>query len=314
MVMFIGKRLLSTIPTLVGVAILVFLMLQIVPGDPVTSIVSPDASAEERLRVQQELGLDKPLIIQFLLWIGYVLQGDLGTSISKNMPVVDLLLPALINTLILSLSAVLFAFIVGSIIGIYSAYYPKSTIAKVFNWLGLAGIGIPNFWAGLILIGIFSVSLGWLPSSGVANSETTTGIWNHLKYLILPTIAASLTSVGMITRMVRNAVQKLLQQDFVFALRAKGLNNFKILKHVLKNSLPNILTVTGLQLGYLIGGSVLVETVFAWPGIGQLIYLAISSRDFPVVQAGILVVAIAFVLINLLVDAIHAMMDPRVRQ
>ncbi|WP_168123038.1 ABC transporter permease [Paenibacillus sp. HB172176] len=312
MISFIGKRLILFIPTLLGVSLIVFLMLQMVPGDPVNSIVSSDATEEERALVAHELGLDKPIYLQFVYWLGHMLQGDMGNSIIKRLPVSDLLLPAVWNTMILALASAAVSFGLGLLIGVYSAYRPKSVIASLFNVSSLAGIGMPNFWVALILIGIFSVSLGWLPSSGMTGVGGG-GPLDLLKHLILPTLAASLTTLGVMTRMVRSTISGLLQQDFVFALQAKGAGSGSILRHVLKNGMPTILTVAGLQFGYLIGGSVLVETVFAWPGIGQLIYQAIGQRDFPIVQSGVLVVAITFVLINLIVDALHALLDPRVR-
>lgn len=312
MVAFISKRLLLFIPTLFGVSVIVFLMLQMVPGDPVNTIVPADATEEERMRVTRELGLDKPIYVQFIYWLVHMFQGDMGTSIIKRLPVSELLLPAVGNTLLLAAASAAVSFGLGLAIGVYSAYRPKSWAAALFNVLGLAGIGMPNFWAALILIGIFSVSLGWLPSSGM-QSIVGGGLLDTFRHLILPTIAASLTTLGVMTRMVRSTIAGLLQQDFVFALQAKGAPAGKVLRHVLKNGMPTILTVAGLQFGYLIGGSVLVETVFAWPGIGQLIYQAIGQRDFPIVQSGVLVVAVAFVLINLAVDSLHAVLDPRVR-
>lgn len=312
MMSFIGKRILLFIPTLLGVSLIVFLMLQMVPGDPVNTIVPADATEEERMLVAQELGLDKPIFVQFIYWLGNMLQGDMGNSIVKRLPVVELLLPAVLNTVILAVASAVLSFGLGLIIGVYSAYRPKSWIASVCNVLGLAGIGMPNFWAALILIGIFSVVLGWFPSSGMY-SVGRGDFADLLNHLILPTIAASLTTLGVMTRMVRSTIAHLLQQDFVFALKAKGARSRTVLRHVLKNGMPTILTVAGLQFGYLIGGSVLVETVFAWPGVGQLIYQAIGQRDFPIVQSGVLIVAIAFVMINLLVDAMHAVLDPRVR-
>jgi ABC-type dipeptide/oligopeptide/nickel transport systems, permease components len=312
MLSFLGKRLLLFIPTLLGVSLIVFLMLQMVPGDPVNTIVPADATEEERMLVTKELGLDKPIAMQFIYWLGQMLQGDMGHSIVKRLPVADLLLPAVWNTVVLAAASAIFSFGLGIFIGVYSAYRPKSWIASVCNALGLAGIGMPNFWVSLILIGIFSVSLGWFPSSGMY-SVGRVDLPDLLNHLILPTIAASLTSLGVMTRMVRSTIAGLLQQDFVFALKAKGARSRTILRHVLKNGMPTILTVAGLQFGYLIGGSVLVETVFAWPGIGQLIYQAIGQRDFPIVQSGVLVVAVTFVVINLIVDAMHAVLDPRVR-
>ncbi|THF74156.1 ABC transporter permease [Cohnella fermenti] len=312
MASFVLKRLALMIPTLLGVSIIVFLMLKIVPGDPVNSIVAPDASEAERAVVRTQLGLDKPIVAQYGIWLGRVVQGNLGDSVTRRLPVTELLLPALKNTVILTAASAAAAFVIALVIGVYSAYRPASRIAALFNGLSLASIGLPNFWVALILIGIFSVTLGWLPSSGMSTVGGGGG-GDLIKHLILPTAATALSSVGVLTRMVRSTVAGILQQDHIFALQAKGVRRTTILAHVLRNGMPTILNVTGLQFGALLASSVLVETVFSWPGIGQVIYQAIGQRDFPVVQAGVLVIAVAFVLLNLLVDAIHAAMDPRVR-
>jgi len=301
------------IPTLLGVSIIVFLMLQIVPGDPVNSLLPPDATEEDRQRIKQELGLDKSLIGQYFSWLGNTLQGDFGRSIIKRLEVTDLLFDALSNTFILAFGAAIFAFLLSLIIGVYSAYHPKSWIASLGNIIGLTGVSIPNFWAALILIGIFSVMLGWLPSTGMKGVGGG-GIGDTVMHLIMPAIAVGMTTLGVMTRMIRSSVVDLLQKDFIITLQAKGASSFIILMHVLKNCTPTILTVAGLQVGYLIGGSVLVETVFSWPGVGQLIYQGISQRDFPIIQSGVLVISILFVIINLVVDILHAVVDPRIRE
>jgi peptide/nickel transport system permease protein len=312
MFQFLLRRMTLMIPTLLGVTVIVFLMLQIVPGDPVDSILPPDASQADRQRITEELGLNKPLYIQYFSWLWHIVQGDFGRSIIKRIAVNQLLFEGLWNTMILSLAAGLLSFGLSIIIGVYSAYKPKSWMASIANIIGLTGVSIPNFWAALILIGIFSVTLGWLPSSGM-KSIGGGGVGDLLTHLILPSVAASMTTLGVMTRMIRSTVYDLLHQDFVTTLRAKGVSPFTVLLHVLKNGTPMILTVAGLQFGYLLGGSVLVETVFSWPGVGQLIYQAISQRDYPVIQAGVLATAILFVCLNLIVDLVHGMIDPRVR-
>jgi peptide/nickel transport system permease protein len=312
MAQFLLKRILLMIPMLFGVTVVVFLMLQIVPGDPVSNILPPDATEADHKRLTQELGLDKPLYIQYVSWMAHVVQGDLGQSIIKRVPINQLLLEGLWNTVILSIAAGVLSFGLGIAIGVYSAYRPKSVLASAANIIGLTGVTIPNYWAAMILIGIFSVVLGWLPSSGMS-SIGGNGFGDLLLHLILPSIAAGMTTLGVMTRMVRSTVSDILAQDFVTTLRAKGAGPLTILRHVLKNGSPMILTVAGLQFGHLLGGSVLVETVFTWPGLGQLIYQAISQRDFPVIQAGVLIIAVIFIIVNLIVDALHAVIDPRIR-
>ncbi|MFH5181840.1 ABC transporter permease [Paenibacillus sp. TAB 01] len=309
---FLIKRVAFMVPTLFGVTLIVFLMLQIVPGDPVNSILPPDASEANRARMIQEFGLDKPLYVQYFSWLFHIVQGDFGRSLIKRMAVNDLLFESLWNTFLLSMAAGIVSFGLSIVIGVYSAYKPKSLIASLANIIGLTGVTIPNFWAALILVGVFSVMLGWLPSSGMS-SIGGGGPGDLLAHLILPAVAAGMTTLGVMTRMVRSTVYDILQQDFVTTLRAKGVSAVTVLRHVLRNGMPTILTVAGLQFGYLLGGSVLVETVFSWPGVGQLIYQAISQRDFPVIQAGVLMIAVLFVCLNLIVDLFHGMIDPRVR-
>lgn len=309
---FLLRRIALMIPTLLGVTVIVFLMLQIVPGDPVDSILPPDATQADRQRMTQELGLDRPLYVQYFSWLTNIVQGDFGRSIIKRIEVNELLFDGLLNTFILSIAAGILSFGLSILIGVYSAYHPKSWAASLANIIGLTGVSIPNFWAALILVGIFSVMLGWLPPSGMS-SIGGGGLGDLLKHLILPSVAAGMTTLGVMTRMIRSTVYDILHQDFVTTLRAKGARSSTILIHVLKNGTPTILTVAGLQFGYLLGGSVLVETVFSWPGVGQLIYQAISQRDFPVIQAGVLMIAVLFVALNLLVDLVHGLIDPRIR-
>lgn len=312
MIPFLLRRMALMIPTLLGVTIIVFLMLKIVPGDPVDSILPPDATQADRQRITQELGLDRPLYVQYFSWLSLIVQGDFGRSIIKRIEVNELLFEGLFNTFILAIAAGILSFGLSILIGVYSAYHPQSWTASLANIIGLTGVSIPNFWAALILVGIFSVMLGWLPPSGMS-SIGGGGLGDLLKHLILPSVSAGMTTLGVMTRMIRSTVYDILHQDFVTTLRAKGARSSTILLHVLKNGTPTILTVAGLQFGYLLGGSVLVETVFSWPGVGQLIYQAISQRDFPVIQAGVLMIALLFVCLNLLVDLVHGLIDPRIR-
>jgi peptide/nickel transport system permease protein len=312
MFQFILRRAAMMLPTLFGVTVVVFLMLQLVPGDPVDSLLSVGATEEDRQRVISDLGLDEPLYLQYINWIFDVVRGDLGTSILRKIDVGSLMADGLWYTFLLAAAAGLWSFALSFVIGIYSAYRPKSKMASFANLMGLTGLSLPNFWAALIFIGIFSVTLGWLPSSGT-HSLGSNSVLDLFRHLLLPALATGMTTLGIMIRMVRSTVQDILQRDFVINLRAKGASPAVVLKHVIKNAVPGILTVAGLQFGYLLGGSVLVETVFSWPGVGMLIYQAISQRDYPIIQAGILIVSILFVCINLIVDIIQSLVDPRIR-
>lgn len=314
MLQYIFRRSLLMIPTLIGVTIVVFLLIHLTPGDPVENLFPGDASQADKDRVREELGLNEPLPVQYSNWIINVLQGDFGRSISRQTEVWGMLSTAFSNTLILALAGAFIAIVLSLVIGTLSAMYPKSFFGTLGNMCAITGVSIPNFWAGLILIGIFSVWLGWLPPSGMSSLNPENAFTDFLKHLLLPAITVSLTTLGVMTRIVRSTVYDLLQQDFITTLRAKGQGKVGIMKHLLKNALPPILTVAGLEFGALLGGSAITETIFAWPGIGRMIFESISQRDFPVIQGAILLVAFLFVFINLVVDVIHAYVDPRVQK
>jgi len=314
MLNFLLKRLLLMIPTLIGVTIIVFLIIQLVPGNPVDALVPPESSQEVKDQLIESLGLDQPLYVQYLKWMGDLLQGDLGRSIIKTSSVNTLLFDAFKNSLVLALFSAAFAFIGSLILGVIAAYKPKSIFASIGNMIAIFGISIPNFWGGLILMGIFSVTLNWLPSIGMYSVGGDGGFLDLIKHMILPGIACGMVTLGVMTRMIRSNVYDLLNEEFVLTLKAKGAKSSTILLHVLKNATPGILAIAGLQFSQLLGGSILVETVFSWPGLGQLIYQAISQRDYPIIQSGILLVAVFFVLLNILVDLLHAAIDPRVQK
>jgi peptide/nickel transport system permease protein len=313
MLNFLIRRILLMIPTLLGVTIVVFLLIQIVPGDPTSALLPSDASKEVKDQLIKEMGLDQPLPIQYFAWLGHLLQGNLGRSLVKSLSVNELLFQAMKNSLMLALAAAAFSFVISLVLGVYAAYKPKSWSASLGNMIAICGISVPNFWGALTLMGIFGVYLRWLPTMGMTTLGK--GGWvDILSHMILPAIAAGMVTLGIMTRMIRSNVYDLLNDEFVLTLRAKGVKSSTILLHVLKNAMPSILTVAGLQFGHLLGGSVLVETVFSWPGLGQLIYQGISQRDYPIIQSGILIVAVFFVVLNIIVDLLHALIDPRVQK
>jgi peptide/nickel transport system permease protein len=306
---YVGRRLLFAIPTLLGASIIVFAMVHLAPGDPIAAVMPADANQEQIDAVKKAYGFDKPLPIQYLKWLGHVLQGDLGRSIATRRAVILDVRDALINSLVLAVSSSLLAFVTGIGLGLLAAFRQGRVLDKIASAIAVVGVSIPHYWAGIILIIVFSVQLNWLPAMGAASDG---GVIEYLRHMTLPTIALALIPLGVITRVVRSAALDILNQEFVLALRAKGLAHYRIFTHVVKNAAPQIFTVLGLQFGFQLGGSVLVEAVFSWPGTGYLLNLAIFQRDIPVLQGVILVLAAFFVLLNLLVDVLQTVVDPRI--
>lgn len=311
------RRLILTIPILLGVTIICFLLVQIAPGDPIQSLLPPDASEADAAALRAYYGLDKPLVIQYVVWLGKVLTGDLGMSIQVDAPVAKEVGRAFANTITLALLAVALAFVVSMILGVIAAYKSGTWIDKLFTSVAVFGISVPTFWLGVVLVIIFAVELNWLPAAGMGNSGSENFSywrWEDFKFAIMPMIALALPPLGIMTRTTRSSVEEVLGQDFVQTLRAKGLGEMAVLRHAVKNAMPQIVAMLGLQLGYLIGGSVLVEMVFNWPGTGYLLNKAILSRDLPVLQGTILVLAASFVMINLVIDLVQSMIDPRIKR
>ena len=306
---YVGRRLLLAIPTLLGASIIVFAMVHLAPGDPIAAVMPADAGQEAIEAAKKAYGFDKPLPVQYLKWLGHVVQGDLGKSIATRRAVILDVRDALINSLILAVSSSLLAFGVGIALGLLAAFRQGRALDKIASAIAVIGVSVPHYWAGIILIIVFSVQLNWLPAMGAASDG---GIVQYLRHMTLPTIALALIPLGVITRVVRSAALDILAQEFVLALRAKGLVDRRVFTHVVKNAAPQIFTVLGLQFGFQLGGSVLVEAVFSWPGTGYLLNLAIFQRDIPVLQGVILVLAAFFVLLNVAVDVLQTIVDPRI--
>jgi peptide/nickel transport system permease protein len=306
---YVGERLVLAIPTLLGASIIVFAMVHLAPGDPIAAVLPVDASKEQVELVKQAYGFDKPLPVQYLKWLAHVATGDLGKSIATRRAVILDVRDALLNSLVLALSSSLLAFGLGTALGLLAAFSQGRWVDKAASALAVIGVSVPHYWAGIILIIVFSVQLNWLPAMGAANDP---GVREYLRHIALPTVALALIPLGVITRVVRSAALDVLNQEFVLALRAKGLVSRRVFTHVVKNAAPQILTVLGLQFGFQLGGSVLVEAVFSWPGTGYLLNLAIFQRDIPVLQGVILVLATFFVLLNLAVDLLQTLVDPRI--
>ncbi len=316
MLFYAIKRLIYVIPIAIAVGFVCFGLVHLAPGDPMSSIAPPDAPAAviEDLRVIY--GFDKPLPIQFGKWLGRAAVGDLGRSIATGRPVTDEVLKAVSNTLILAVAATLIGFSLGCVFGGLAGYWQNSWIDKVASGLAVAGVSVPHYWLGMVLVIIFSVQLNWLPAMGAGPGGSGEWEWDiaHLRHVLLPAITLSVIPMGFVTRTVRAVIAEILNHEFVAALRAKGLTDLGVFRHIVKNAAPTALAVMGLQLGYLLGGSILVETVFSWPGTGFLLNAAIFQRDLPLLQGAILVLALFFVALNLIVDLLQTAIDPRIKR
>ncbi|MVW70367.1 ABC transporter permease [Bordetella sp. 15P40C-2] len=306
MLRYVLRRLLYALPIALGVSIVCFALVQLAPGDPIDSIIPEGASAEAIAQIKADYGADQPLPVQYLKWLGRVMVGDLGKSIKTGRPVTQELGPALVNSMILAMAGIALAFIVGSSLGAIAGYARSRVVDSAITSVAIAGVSIPHYWLGMVLVVVFSVGLNWLPASGMGPPD-----WSHI---ILPAIALAVIPMGIIARSVRASVIEIRKQEFIQTLYAKGLSDAKVLRHVVKNVAPTVLAVMGLQFAQMLGGSILVETVFAWPGTGFLMNAAIFSRDLPVLQGTILVLAMLFVMMNLLVDILQMLFDPRVKR
>lgn len=301
---YILRRILMLVPVLFGVTLISFFLLHMVPGDPAELLAGLEASKEDVDRIRTEYGLDQPLAVQYLRFVGSAVRGDLGISIQSRHPVFTLLLQRLAFTLQLSLVSILVASAIGLVAGIISATRQYSAFDTASMLGALFGISMPIFWLGLLLILVFAVRLHWLPSGGTGT----------LRHLILPAIALGSASAAVIARMTRASMLEVARQDYIRTARATGYReSVVVFRHALKNAMIPVLTVFGLEFGYMLGGAVLTETVFSLPGIGRLLVEGIFARDYPVVQGAMIAVATTFVLVNLLTDVAYAFFDPRIR-
>jgi peptide/nickel transport system permease protein len=313
---YIARRIVYVIPIVVSVALVCFLLVHITPGDPLVAILPADASQELAAQLRVAYGFDRPLPVQFGLWLWRAVNGDLGSSIATGRPVLSEVMRAVGNTVTLAVAAAIIGFTFGLFFGLIAGYARDTWIDKVATSIAIAGVSLPHYWLGMVLVIIFSVQLNWLPAvgAGPGGSGAWGWDWEHLRFLILPAITTAVIPMGIITRTVRALTGDILSQDFVEALRAKGLRETGVFRHVIKNAAPTALAVMGLQLGYMLGGSILIETVFSWPGSGLLLNSAIFQRDLPLLQGTILVLALFFVFLNLVVDIAQAAIDPRIKR
>jgi peptide/nickel transport system permease protein len=308
---FILRRVLLAIPIIFGVSLVVFLTVKIMHGDPVAALLGPHASAHARKALYARYGLDKPVPLQYVTWLTHAVRGDLGDSISRGTTVLPIVRSALYNTLVLTLAASVISLVGGVILAVIAAFGPGRLSRRLAAFLGMFSVSMPQYSLGVVLIVIFSAHLHMFPAGGMRDVINGGKLWSHL---VLPSIAAAAIPMGIIARMFSAALLETQSEAWVENLRSRGLRRSRMLLHFMHGSLAALLTIAGLQIGYLLGGVIYVEVVFSWPGLGSLIYDSISKRDMPVIQAGVLISALAFVLVNIMVDVSRAALDPRLRQ
>lgn len=307
------KRILSAVPIAFAVSVVCFSLVQLAPGDPLSLVLPTDATQEIINATKLRYGLDQPVPIQYLYWLGNVLQGDLGTSIASGRPVASEITTALFYTLGLAIVASLIGVTLGVTFGLIAGYNVGNPLDKIVSAIAITGVSIPHYWLGIVLVVIFAVNLDMLPAMG-AGPGGDMSLLDRLYFMVLPAVTLAAMPTGIVTRSVRALVAETLSKPFIPALKAKGLTDTQIFWHVFKNAAPTALAVIGVQLGYLTAGSILVETVFSWPGTGLMLNTAILQRDIPLLQGTILVLALFFVALNLVVDLLQPLFDPRIRR
>lgn len=309
---FVLRRLGYSLVVLFGVIVVVFAMLQLVPGDPIRLALGTRFTQEAYDALLARSGLDQPVPVQFLNYLGGVVVGDLGVSFRSGLPVVDLILGRLPATLSLAVVAITIGLLIAVPAGIWAALREGTLSDAIVRISSQFGVSLPDFWLGVLLIMLFSATLGWLPSSGYAPLAVDPGEW--LRHVILPATTSGVISAAIMTRYIRSAVLEVKSSGYVRTARSKGLpSRIVTIRHIVRNALIPILTITGIQLATILSGLMVIEVVFAWPGLGRLIYDSVLARDYPVVQGAVLLVAAMFLLVNFVVDVLYAVVDPRIR-
>ena len=307
---FVLKRLLQLIPVIIGVTFIVFFIMNLAPGDPAAIILGDQATAEALAMKREELGLNDPLLVRYFNYMKNLLRGDMGTSYKNNIPVWNQVIDRLPNTAILAVAGIFIALLFGIPIGILSAKKQYSLLDNISMVAALIGVSMPNFWSGLLLVMLFSLTLGWLPSQGMGSG----GVIPVLRSFILPSLTLGIYSMAIVARMTRSSMLEVIRQDYISTAQAKGLDDHVITtQHMLRNALIPIITAVGLQFGHLLGGAMLAETVFSWPGLGRLMVDSIKSRDIPMVLGCVVFMATMFSIVNLIVDIVYAFVDPRIK-
>mgnify|MGYP006279067171 CR=1 FL=1 len=311
---YIVRRLMMAVPVLWGVTLLVFFLLKAIPGDPALLFISDQTTEEEIQAVREALGVAEPVHIQYAKWLGQVVQGNLGYSVAERRPVTDLLRERFPNTVILTMGALTLSTLAGLTLGCLAALRPGSLLDRALTVVSLLGVSLPGFWFALVLIVLLALGLGMFPTSGMYTPARPQTLPDLLWHMVLPAVTMGSSAMALVARMTRSSLIGTMRQDYIRTARAKGLSQPKVLlKHGLKNALIPVITVLGLQVGNLLGGTALIETVFAWPGMGTLVVSAIGKRDAVLVLGAVLTSASVFVLINVVVDLLYATVDPRIR-
>lgn len=314
MIRYIIRRLIGTVAVVFGVSVLLFTIIKLTPGDAARAQVPPGSPPDQYLRVRKSLGLDRPLPAQYAVWLGNILRGDFGRSYQHKIPAWGIVKQKFVNTLILAGSSLVVSVCVGLVAGVVAGTRPNSLADRLTTTFGIVGASVPTFWLGIMLLLFFSLKLGWFPAVGMRDVRGNGGPFDVPRHLVLPTIATAAVPSAIIARQVRSAVLEIINLDFIRTARAKGLaERVVVRRHVLKNALPGFITIVGLQAGYLLGGSLITEIIFSWPGMGLQLYTSVGARDIPVIMTITILVAAVFTLINLLADILQGVVDPRIR-
>ena len=306
---YVIKRLLMMIPVLLGVTFVVFFILDLTPSDPARIILGDQAPIESIEALREEMGLNDPVLVRYFRYLSGLMRGDWGRSYRNNLPVLPQVMERVPNTALLATSAMMLALAIGIPIGILSALKQYTATDNIFTVIGMVGASMPSFWMGLLLVMLFSLTLNWFPPFGMG-----TGLFPLLRSLVLPTVTLGTISAAIILRMTRSSMLEVMRQDYIDTVRAKGLQESKVvIQHMLKNALVSIITVTGLQFGFLLGGAAMVETIFAWPGLGGFMVNSIRTQDIPMVMGSVVFLSVMFSIVNLGVDLLYAFVDPRIK-
>jgi peptide/nickel transport system permease protein len=299
--------------TVLGVTIVIFFLLSVLPGDPLAGLLPENAQPADRAALAKQLGLDQPAPVRYVSWLNDLVHGDLGYSPFRRREVADLIAAAWQNTAVLALASAVVGLGLGVLAGIVAAVFHGKWPDRLISTIALSGLSVPSYFVAILLVILLSAQLKLLPASGMHGTDGD-DLFDFLAHLTMPLLASSLVTLGVTARVTRASIVETFGSDFVDLLRAKGLHSYQVLGHVIKNAASPVLTTSGLQVGNLLGGAVLIETIFSWPGIGALVYTAISARDLRVVQGATVVIAVTFVLLNVLVDLLQMIVDPRQRR